>query len=49
MIHKFLKPILIALSILLSNRNAAVYGIWEKLMAKGLADNSLLNAVNQVK
>jgi hypothetical protein len=29
--------------------NAAVYGIWKKLMAKGLADNSLLNAINQVK
>jgi hypothetical protein len=29
--------------------NAAIYGMWKKLMAKGLADNSLLNAVNQVK
>jgi len=29
--------------------NAAVYGIWKKLMAKGLVDNSLLNAVDQVK
>jgi hypothetical protein len=29
--------------------NAAVYGIWKKLMNKGLADSSLLDAVNQVK
>jgi len=29
--------------------NAAVYGIWKKLMDKGLADKSLLDAVNHVK